>query len=438
MPILDKTYKTKPLDCWRKAKELRQQFYREVATAHDEGKILVSGGSEGMMALPAGLGEYVYLGGEPYGASASTNPDFQQACSEAVEARGFARDLCGYMRMYWGSMFQNRYFFGGEFPKPDFYINLSSCDSHAKWYQQAAEYYGLPYFSIDYPFSRGERYEARNLEYMVNQMNEAIEWMEKTTGREYNDELLIQAVRNECLSMCLWGEICVLNKHIPAPLDHKTMFPLWAIAVIMRQDHRAADFYRVAIDEVRERIRTDIAALASERCRFVDDNLPPWFALDLYRYLEQYGAVVLGSHHTFFLAGALSENEDGTLIRGKTLDEEGFPMRNRQEVLKAYAWWYMKRPLYHDVVSFPLGRAKTIIRIVREWSCNGVIIHQNRGCELNSCFGAQDHLALQKENIPCIVYEGNMVDQREFDRSQIFERLESFMESMGFSKLKSS
>lgn len=391
-----------------------------------------------MMALPAGLGNYAFLSGEPYAASASTDMSFQESCSEAVEARGFARDMCGYMRMYWGSMFQNRFFFGGEFPRPDFCLNLSFCDSHAKWYQQVAEFYNIPFFAIDYPLSAGQTGEERSLEYMVEQMNEAIEWMEKVTGRKYDDELFIQDVRNEWLTMCLWGEICILNKHIPAPIDHKSMFPLWAIAVIMRYDNRAIEFCRLALDEIRDRVAHNIAALPDERCRFIDDNLPPWFALDIYRYLEKYGAVVLGSHHTFFLAGAMSEGEDGTWVRGKTPEEEGLPMRNRQEALRAYAWWYLRRPLYADNIFFPLGRAHSLTRIVREWKCNGVIIHQNRGCELNSCFGAQDRLALIKENVPVIVYEGNMVDQREFDRVQIIERLDSFMESLGFSKLKSS
>ena len=36
-------WKTKPLDCWQKGKELRLNYYRDVATARERGKLLVSG-----------------------------------------------------------------------------------------------------------------------------------------------------------------------------------------------------------------------------------------------------------------------------------------------------------------------------------------------------------------------------------------------------------
>ena len=75
-------YETKALDCWPKAKELRRNFYQEVAGARELGKILVSGGSAVIQALPAGLGDYIFLGGEPYAASVSTDMNFQQACTD--------------------------------------------------------------------------------------------------------------------------------------------------------------------------------------------------------------------------------------------------------------------------------------------------------------------------------------------------------------------
>ncbi|MDO8635395.1 MAG: benzoyl-CoA reductase, bzd-type, subunit O, partial [Dehalococcoidia bacterium] len=153
MVAVGRLYKTAPLHSWKTAKALRMKHYHEVMEARGKGKLIVSGGTEGFVGLPAGLGDYVYLGGEPYGATIGSDPQFSQICSEAVEARGFARDLCSYMRNYWGSMFLNRFYFGGEFPKPDFCLQMNFCDSHAKWYQLVSDYYGVPYFSIDVPMT---------------------------------------------------------------------------------------------------------------------------------------------------------------------------------------------------------------------------------------------------------------------------------------------
>ncbi len=63
-----KKYPTEPLKCWDKAKELRTNLYKRVAEARDEGKMIVAGGTESMLALPAGY-DMEFLGGEPYGAS---------------------------------------------------------------------------------------------------------------------------------------------------------------------------------------------------------------------------------------------------------------------------------------------------------------------------------------------------------------------------------
>ncbi len=113
------TYQTRPLGCWAKAKELRTQYYKDYATAHERGGIRWAGGAWTFGAIPCGLGDDVYsLTSEPYGASIAANTKFSLKCLEATERAGYARDLCSYMRNYWGSLLLNEYLWGGPFPKP--------------------------------------------------------------------------------------------------------------------------------------------------------------------------------------------------------------------------------------------------------------------------------------------------------------------------------
>lgn len=307
-------YNTAPLQSWNLAKELRVKHYQEVKDARDNGKLIVTGGTEGFVALPAGLGEYIYLGSEPIGASIGSDPAFSLQCAEAVESRGFARDLCAYLRNYWGAMFLNRFPFGGTFPKPTFALQTHICDSHAKWHQLVSEYYGVPFFAIDFPVSRKYHCRYEKIKYVSDQMLEAIEWMEKVTGRKYEEELLIEAVRNEFKSCSLWGEICLLNKAIPAPLEQKTLLSFYIICVLIRHKKEAVDFYKMLLDEVKYRVDNHIAALPNERCRLLDDAQPPWHFLEIYRYLGKYGAVAIGSQYSFSLAGAFEEMPDGTWV----------------------------------------------------------------------------------------------------------------------------
>lgn len=101
-------YKTAPLKSWGKAKELRLNHYRNLHEAKQKGWLRVTGGVEGFTPLLAGLGDFAYLGAEPWGASIAVDPIFAQQCAEAIEARNFARDLCSYMRNYWGSIILNK------------------------------------------------------------------------------------------------------------------------------------------------------------------------------------------------------------------------------------------------------------------------------------------------------------------------------------------
>src|SRR4030066_318287 len=81
-------YKSEPLKCWKKAKEIRSMIYR---------------------------------------------------------------DMCAYTKNYIGSMLTNRFYFGGPFPKPTFCLQMHICDNHARWYQLVSEHYNVPFFSIDVP-----------------------------------------------------------------------------------------------------------------------------------------------------------------------------------------------------------------------------------------------------------------------------------------------
>ncbi len=433
-----KRYKTKPLENWQKAKELRLNIYKDIATAREKGKLLISGGTEGLIALSAGF-DYVFFGGEPYGASIASNPMFAVQCQEAAEAKGFARDLCAYMRNYWGSMFLNRYAFGGEFPKPDFFLQTHICDTHAKWYQVTSEYEGVPYFAIDlvpYLWDEDEVGKKLKLEYFASQMHDAIEWMKKITGRRYDDEKFIEAVNNECRSTALWAEICCLNKAIPAPLDEKSMFSLYVIAVLMRPTKEAVEFYQMLRDEVKDRVANQIAAVPTERCRLLHDNQPPWYALRMYRYLETYGAVSIGAHYSMGLSGGWAEQEDGSWGPAKTPAERGIVLKSRDDAVRALAEWVLENHTVLRGIRFSgPGKNAIILRLAREWRVDGVMIHLNRGCESLAVGQMEVRLALLKAGIPVMTYEGNVGDPREFDEARTMARIDAFMEILGMKKL---
>ncbi|MFX0047027.1 MAG: benzoyl-CoA reductase, bzd-type, subunit O [Candidatus Hermodarchaeota archaeon] len=431
-------YPTEALKCWNSAKSLRENYYRDFAEAHEKGGIRWVGGAWSFDAIPAGLGDDVYsLTGEPYGATIAFNDKFASECHEATEAKGYARDLCSYMRNYWGSILINKYAwpqFSEEFPKPDFIWQDHICCSHAKWYQVASDLEGgIPMFSIDVSVGPYTERTEHKIDYIVGQMHDGIKFLEKVTGRDYDDELLINAVHNEFRTCHYWAAICELNKTIPAPLDEKSMYSLYVLGTLRKSAQWAADFYEKELyPEVKDRVKRGIAAVGNEKCRIMTDTQPPWAFLRIFRYLEQYGCVSIGSLYTFGLIGLWEEKEDGTW-GPKTIPE--IEITNRDEALRALADWNLSKPEWQHFYH-PKLKSDMMIRIAREWKLDGVFLHFNRGCEGLSLGIAENRLAIQKEGIPTMPFEGNMGDEREFDLERTMKRVDAFMESLGIEKIK--
>lgn len=433
---MSQKYKTKPLDCWGKAKELRKNYYERYAAIKERGGLRWSGGAWSFDAIPAGLGDDVVpITGEPYGATIAWNKDFALECLEATEAKGWARDLCAYMRNYWGSMYLDKYAWGGNYPKPDFAFQDHICCSHAKWYQHVAEYEGIPFYCIDVSVGPYDELNENRLNYVVAQMHEAIEWLEKITSRTYDDEKLIEAVNNECRSTSTWAEICTLNKAIPAPLDEKSMYSLYVLGTLEKHAKRVADFYEELRDEMKDRVEKGIAALATERCRLISDTQPPWGFLRVFRYLEKFGALSIGSLYTFGLIGMWEVKEDGSWGPRTTPQQKGIEIKSRDQALRILADWNLSKPEWQHFYS-PQLKSEMMIRIVKEWSVDGVMLHYNRGCEGLSVGIAENRLALLDAGIPVMTFEGNMGDEREFDETRTMGRIDAFMESLGLGRLE--
>ncbi len=437
-------YPTERLKCWNEAKDLRGKYYENYLHAHEKSGLRWAGGAWSFSAIPAGLGEDVYsLTGEPYGATVAFFKDFAAQCHDAVEAAGFPRTLCAYMRNYWGSVLLDKYILADGtivegYPTPDFIWQDHICCSHSKWYQivkwlekkreKEVPMYGVD-VSVGYPTGPIEDYKVN---YIVQQLNDGIKWLEKVTGRTYNDKLLCDAVWNEIRATSLWAEICALNKAVPAPLDEKTMYSLYVMGTLMKHRPECVAFYEKLHEEVKDRVRRGIAATPYERFRVITDTQPPWGFLKIFREMEKYGAVSLGSLYTFGLIGMWEYKPDGTLAPRPVPPKEP---QTREEALRMLVKWTMYKPEWaHFYV--PEVKTQMMASIVKQWKVNAVLLHYNRGCEGLSLHIAENRLGLIQTGITVFPFEGNMGDERDFDLAGTLSRLTAFFESMGLKKLK--
>jgi benzoyl-CoA reductase subunit B len=443
--VAENKYPTEKLKCWGKVKDIRTKYYQDFVEAHDKGGLRWGGGAWTFDAVPQGLGEDVYpITSEPYGATLAFDKDLSMECMEAAEVKGYPRDLCSYMRNYWGSIILNKFAFGykdGEFlprfqgaepidfPKPDFLWQDHICCSHAKWYQVISELEGgVPTFTVDNAVGPSDELNDHKIKYVVNQLLEGIEWLQKVTKRDYDDELLYKAIRNHFISTSKWAEVCELNKAIPAPLDEKSIYSLYVLGTLQKAGQQVADFYeKELLPEVQDRVKRGIAAVPNEAFRVMSDTQPPWSFLSIFRYLEKYGCVSVGSLYTFGLIGQWEVKEDGTW-GAKTIPDTNFS--SREQALHEYVKYELHKPEWQHFYSCHI-KSDMMIRIAKEWKLNGVMLHYNRGCEGLSVGIAENRLALLEADFPVMAFEGNNADEREFDEARTRAKIDAFMETLG-------
>jgi benzoyl-CoA reductase subunit B len=434
-------YKIKGLDCWGKAKELRAKYYKDYMEAHDRGALRWEGGAWSFDAIPQALeGEVHGLTEEPYGASVGSHPPTQVRYQEAAEGKwGCARDLCAYLRNYWGSIILDEFFFGGKWPKADFIFQNHICCAHGKWLQVADELEGgkIPYFCFDVGAGAYDKIGKRQIDYVTEQLYDGIKFLEKSTGRKISDEKLIQNVINTYDSCCYWAKACELNQAVPAPMDEKTMFSLYVLGTLEKSNKDIADFYKkVLYPEIKDRVANNIAAVGNETVRMLGDSQPPWGFLKVFRYLEEYGVVSIASIYTFSLIGWWMVNKEGNFIPYPTLEEQGITIKNRDQALRLLA----EGELRGKTMWAPFYGAKykndIVLKIAQQWKCDAAILHLNRGCEGTSQHQMELKIALQKAGYPTMTFEGNMADEREFDESRTTRLIDLFVrETLGLTKV---
>ncbi len=431
-------YPTEPLKCWKKAKELRLKYYRQYMMAKEFKGIRWVGSSWTFDAIPAGLGKDVFcMTGEPYSASCAFDEMLSKKFLETTHLFGFPKDLCSYMRNYLGSVMNDEFAFGGAFPKPDFAWTQSICNTHAKWYQIACEIEGnIPLYVIDigagpYPPFEEKLYNHR-IRYVADQMLDGIEWLEKVTKRKFQDELFIDAVWTDINSTHTWAKICMLNRSIPAPLDEKTMFSLYVFGTLQKSNKEFADFYNELYEEVKYRVEQSIAACPNEIKRVITDSQPPWGFLKMYRLMEQWGAVSIGSLYTFALTGAWTYDKESHDFLPRPIPKD--KPKTREEACIMLADWHLSKPIFQQFYH-PEYKILLIDAIAKRWKVDGIILHFNRGCEGHSIGIGECRLGLLKRGNRVMVYEGNMGDRSEYDASSVINRLTVFLNSLGLNKM---
>lgn len=330
------------------------------------------------------------------------------ALCQVAEEHGYAPELCSYARIDLGHLFSGKTPVG-HLPKPDLlFCTTNICQTVGYWYKAIAHYLDIPLIQLDTPFNFTDIVQP-DIDYMVAQLQEIVEDLERYTGRRFDYNEFVRIVGLSRDTSMLWGEVLDTMKTKPSPMTIFDAFTQMLPVVSLRGLPVAKNYYEALLAELRQRVREGVGALKNERKRLMWDNIAVWHKLNAL-------SNVFAERDMNFVVATYTSSWSAS----QGLMDVSDPFTG---IAKTYSGIILNNNLNH--------RLKTMQRAIADYHVDGLVIHSARSCKPYSV-GQYDlkRLLLAQSNIPSVVIEADIADERVWSEEQVRTRLEAFFESL--------
>lgn len=343
---------------------------------------------------------------ENYGALCGARRVSVELCVAAEQA-GYSPDLCSYARNDLGSLRAPALAPLGGLPRPDLLVACNNiCGTVTKWWEHLAHELEVPLFLLDTPFdddATGRRPEHL-LRYATRQVEELIVFLERHTGRRFDEARFKQVAARSAETVTLWNECMDLCTARPSPLNAADRFLCMAPVVTLRGTRAALYFYRSLKREIVTRLERGEGAVRGERRRLLWDNIAIWYTIfALFNRFAEAGVSFPVDTYTSAWTGTVADEE---------------PARG---IARVYSQIYLNLGLE--------ARTAIMARMIERFDCDGFVLHSNRSCKPYSLgqLYVKEELT-RRTGRPGLVLEADMVDSRHYDEARVAAQVSTFLE----------
>ncbi len=330
--------------------------------------------------------------------------------AEIAERHGYSRDLCSYARTTIGSILtkEKDILPEGGMPKPTFLVaSTAACDTHLKWFQVLSHHLKRPLFLLDIPYNTNgadsENLEPHHIQQYVSQLEGLISFLEKQIDTRLDKSKLRKAIVLSDRTSNLWLEIQDYRKHVPTPMGARDAFSAVFFMLCIPATQTAVNFYEELRNEVKERAKKGIGKVPNERYRLIWDNLPMWFNLKFFNYLNSLDAVTVAETFSHVWTGSL----------------------NSSKPLESLARKYLPNFANCGVER----RIALILNLAKDFHANGIILPTNWGCRMMSIGETiVKEVVYKKLGVPSLILDVDSSDWRNYDETQVKRKVEGFIE----------
>lgn len=382
-------------------KELQAEYYAAANRAHDEGRLVAWVTSIAPREFLEAM-DIVTIYPENHAAAIAAKKGSMEML-DIAESMGYSTDICSYARVNLGYV-EAGDSAAGKVPYPDLLFCCNNiCDTVTKWYEILSRRLNVPLIMIDLPFNHFEQPQEHTIDYIVGQFENAIKQLEEITGKPFNYERFQHSMELSNQAATLWRESFEMGKNKPCPFNGLDYFNYMAQIVCSRGNEKAVYFFQLLKDEIAAKVAAGEGYLPEETYRILWDGIPFWYDLRIMaKTLKNNKAVQVASTYT----------ENWALTYDST---------DLRSMAKAYMSNFTNREFGF--------RYDNMCRLIREYSCDGVIMHSNRSCK-NQDFAMFEltREVTKATGVPMAIVDGDQDDPRAFSEAQFETRVQALFE----------
>jgi benzoyl-CoA reductase/2-hydroxyglutaryl-CoA dehydratase subunit BcrC/BadD/HgdB len=407
----DKKVDRKPIASTTRMKELMADHFLSLDRAKKEGSPKVAWcTSVGPAELLHAMGFLVYFP-ENHGALLGATrmaTDF----IPLANAIGYSPDICSYLTSDIGSYLKGQTpltkAYGLEsVPRADVLVyNTNQCRDVQDWFAFYAREWNVPLVGI-HTHRNIKSVEDFHIKDLAAQIKAMIPVLEEVSGNKFDIDRLRQTVGLSLACTRLWRQVLECGAAKPAPLTFFDATIHMAPAVVLRGLPEAVEYYDVLLSELKDRIKSGIAAVMSERHRIYWDGMPIWGKL------RDFSELFVG----------LKTNVVASTYCNSWIFDAFDPQEPFESMARAYTELFIVRDESY--------KEAYMDQWIKDFSVDGVIFHDAKTCPNNS---NSRYCMPQRMNgrlgLPVLVINGDLNDLRCYSEEQTRTNIEAFIEQL--------
>ena len=329
-----------------------------------------------------------------------------------ANAYGYSPDICSYLTSDIGAYLKGetplKKAYGIEkVPKPDVLLyNTNQCRDVYDWLSFYAREFNVPIYGVNTPRTQPEIREDV-VEVCARQLEEIVPHLEEISGERFDIDRFREVLADSLECSLLWEEVLNTAANIPTPATFFDHCIHMGPAVVMRGRKEAIEYYKVLLNELKERINQSISAVPDERHRFYWDGMPIWGKLRVLSntFVRLKSAVVVSSYCNSWVFSAFDPKD---------------PFKS---MARAYCSIFISQD--------DNFKENYIAEKVEKFKIDGIIFHDSKTCPNNTNSRYAMPQRLQKRlGIPYLIINGDLNDLRCFSEEQTITNIEAFVEQL--------